>query len=106
MVLSPSRGSRRKLRPPSQQPLSIGSTGGERAELRLKRPHEVGAAALREALEQRQRLGERGARPRVLPGRDRRLRELGERPGEAALLDLPAALAGGLLERRARPLGI
>src|ERR671930_1993181 len=104
--MSPYRGSHRTLRPPSQQPLSIGSTGGERAELRLERPHEVGAAALREALEQPQRLGERRARPLVLPGGQRRLAELGERPGEAPVLDLPAALARGLLERRARALGI
>src|SRR4051812_13166871 len=107
MVSSPDWGSCRKLRTPSQQPLSIGSiSGGERADLRLELPHPLHAAALQEALEERQRLGERRARPLAVAGRRRRLAQLRERPGEVAIEILPATLARGLLEQRAGLFGL
>src|SRR5919197_190423 len=109
--MSPYRGSHLTLRPPSQQPLSIGSTGGERAELRLERSHEVGAAALREALVDRQRLAHEPAAFLLVAAAQREHAQARERRGDLARVArgpaererlLEPAPAGLELARRAR----
>src|SRR3954447_20293589 len=72
----------------------------------LERPRAVDAAGLREVLEQRSRLGERGVRALTIPHRAGCLAELGQGPRQVAVEVLAAAQRGGFLEQGARSLGV